>query len=334
MEQNSLTNKPLYQPCWISYLGSVSGIMKTMGKEEHDLVNTGGFTGYAFALPNVSKDSTCPSGPTSLGKMWDLIFEGTNALGFKTQLYYDHGCFPSEEGVITPEDRERAIELFQIVAKFIDKKESVVLWGIPIPEYGIITGYQGTSYLASTFRWLINQPEEPVAFDALQAPGSLHAITITKQRTDRNSQDVKITLKRAIALAEGKLTEENYVSGVKAYEEWAKVLENAPSEQVLYHGNSYNGECTQEAKNIACEFLKRLAKQGLSSENSENLLEASKEYKKITKILKSFVDLFPFASHGEIPKENRLTGANILRSIIPHEKRALALMKMVYNAMK
>ncbi|MHA1979060.1 MAG: hypothetical protein ACW98I_19300, partial [Candidatus Hodarchaeales archaeon] len=121
--------KPLYQACWISYLGSVSGILKFYGKREHDIVNTGGITGYAFALPNVSISSTCPSGPTSLGDMWKIIFEGTNALGYKTHLFVDPGGFPSQGGVVNPEDRQRAIKLFQIIKESIDKNEYIVLWG-------------------------------------------------------------------------------------------------------------------------------------------------------------------------------------------------------------
>ncbi len=334
MNEKKETKKPLYQSCWISYLGSVSGIMKSLGKEEHDLVSTGGITGYAFALPNVFKGSTCPSGPTSLGKMWELIFEGTNALGFKTRLYEDPECFPSQEGKVTPEDHQRAIKLFQFVKKAIDKKESVVLWGLPIPEYGIVTGYEGTSYLASTYRRLTNQPETPVAYDALEAPGNLHAIIITNQVSDIASQNVKNILKRAVILADGTLTEEGYIAGVHAYEEWANVLENASSEKVLYHGNSYVGECTLEAKIIASDYLKRLGKQIPNEKTSTHLIGASKEYLQVANLLKTFTKLFPFAPQGEMPPKKRLKGASILRNIIPHEEKALASLKMAYDSVK
>ncbi len=333
MSSNKLTNGPLYQPCWNSYLGSLSGILKAMGKEEHDLINVGGFTGYAFALPNVLKDIPCPSGPTSLGKMWELILEGTDALGFESQLYEDEGCFPSQENIVSPEDRLRVEKLFQVVKKSIDKNEAVILWGVPVPEYGIVTGYQDTRYEASTFRRLINQPEDLVAYDSLQSPGSLHAITITKNKSDLDTQNVKITLKRALTLSNGDLTEKGYIAGVKAYEEWANILENAPADKSFYHGNSYVGECTLEAKVIACEFLKRLTENYPVGESANSLLAASREFGNVFELLKSFTQLFPFAFQGEVATEKRSEGASLIRRCIPYEKRALMFMKSAYDSL-
>lgn len=334
MMRKKLTIEPAYQPCWISYLGSVSGVMKALGKEEHDLINTGGYTGYAFALPNVSKLSTCPSGPTALGKMWQEIMKGTDALGYSTEQIDDPGCYPMQEGQITPKDRNRADKIFQRIKKAIDLNYPVVLWGIPIPEYGIVTGYQESSYMVSTFRRLMNQPDDPIAFDSLQAPGGLHAVIFENQKNEITMSDDIKALQRAITLAKGHLAEENYVAGALAYKEWAKVLETAPKENVLYHGNSYVNECTLEAKDLAAAFLGRLAEKYHSEPFSDHLRKAAKKFNEIVGILKSFQEIFPFAFEGEISKEKRLKGAKILREAIPHEKQALALMKKALDAWK
>ncbi|MFX1517063.1 MAG: ArsR/SmtB family transcription factor [Promethearchaeota archaeon] len=327
--EKTLTIKPVYQPCWISYLGSVSGVMKALGKEDHDLVNTGGYTGYAFALPNVAKGSTCPSGPTALGQMWNEIMKGTDTLGYATSVYDDHKCYPAQEGQVTDEDRNRATELFKTVKKAIDRDEPVVLWGIPIPEYGIVTGYQDKNYLVSTFRRLNNIPDNPVAFDALQAPGALHAIIFNKQYTEITAKEDKLTLQRAIILAEGQLTESNYVAGAQAYEEWASVLEKGA--ELIYHGNAYVNECTREAKAIAAEFLKRLATKYQDQPVVSLLKEAAEEYSKIVSLLTSFREIFPFAMEGEMTEEKRQKGVQILREAIPLEKQALTLLKKVYE---
>ncbi|MHA2247799.1 MAG: ArsR/SmtB family transcription factor [Candidatus Hodarchaeales archaeon] len=329
-----LTIKPKYQPCWISYLGSVSGVMKALGKEEHDLVNTGGYTGYSFALPNVSKGTTCPSGPTSLGKMWQEIMKGTDALGYNTKQYDDPNSYPAQEGLITPEDRNRANKLFQRVKIAIDNNNPAILWGLPIPEYGIVTGYQENSYLVSTFRSLINQPDDPVAFDALQAPGGLHAIIFKNQTSEILLSEDRNALQRAITLAEGHLTENNYVAGVHAYEEWANVLETAPQENVLYHGNSYVNECTLEAKDLSAAFLGRIAKNTQSEPFSAHLIEAAEKFNEVVKLLKSFQKIFPFAFEGDLSEEKRLKGAKILQEAIPHEEQALAMMKKALDAWK
>ena len=325
--EKTLTIKPVYQPCWISYLGAVSGVMKALGKEEHDLVNTGGYTGYSFALPNVAKGSTCPSGPTALGQMWNEIMKGTDVLGYTTRIYDDHKCYPAQEGQVTDEDRNRATELFQVIKKAIDKDEPVVLWGIPIPEYGIVTGYQEKNYLVSTFRRLNDIPDNPVAFDALQAPGALHAIIFEKQQSDITLKEDKSTLQRAITLAEGQLTDENYIAGAQAYEEWASVLEKGT--ELIYHGNAYVNECTREAKVIAAEFLKRLATKYQGQPVSSLLNEAAEEYSKIGSLLTSFREIFPFAMEGEMTEEKRMKGAQILREAAPLEKQALSLLKKV-----
>jgi len=328
--EKSLTIKPVYQPCWISYLGAVSGVMKALGREEHDLVNTGGYTGYAFALPNVAKGSTCPSGPTALGQMWNEIIKGTDTLGYATSVYDDHKCYPAQEGQVTSEDRKRATQMFQTVKEAIDDDKPVVLWGVPIPEYGIVTGYQeNKNYLVSTFRRLQNQPDTPIAFDALQAPGALHAIIFDKQYTEITANRDKLTLQRAITLAEGQLTEANYVAGAQAYEEWASVLEKGT--EIIYHGNSYVNECTIEAKVIAAEFLKRLAAKYQDQPFASLLNEAAEEYSKIVTSLTSFREIFPFAMEGEMTEEKCLKGAQILREAIPLEKQALALLKNAYE---
>ncbi len=332
MMEKKIAIDPKYQPCWISYLGAVSGVMKALGREEHDLVNTGGYTGYAFALPNVLKGTTCPSGPTALGQMWNEIINGTNFLGYKTRIYADYKCFPTQEGELNSDDRKRANKLFQVVKEAIDNNEPIVLWGLPIPEYGIVSGYQEKNYIVSTYRRLMNQPDLPVAFNALQAPGGLHAIIFEDKASEIPAEADKMTLQRAITLAKGDLTENNYIAGAKAYKEWAEVLEKAPQKDIIYHGNAYVNECTLEAKEIAAAFLRRLAAKYEQSSYCNHLLRATEEYDKIIELLKSFQRLFPFAFEGDLSEEKRYKGAKLLQEAVPYEMKALEMMQQALNA--
>ena len=334
MDEKRISCDPIYQPTWISYLGAVSGIMKALGKTEHDTINVGGYTGYTFALPNVSKKTTCPSGPTALGRMWKEIEKGTTALGYKTRVFEESKSFPSEDGKLTEEDSKRAKKLFQLVKKAINNDEPVILWGIPIPEYGIVKGYQDNSYIVSTYRRLTNQPDDPIAFDSLHAPGCLHAIIIEKQFDEITTSDDRNMLNRAITLAEGQLAEEGYVAGALAYEEWAKILEKGPEKNLSYQGNSYVNECTLEAKALAAEFFKRLVKKYETRPFSSSLLKASEEFLKVVDLLKSFQKIFPFAFEGDFSEEKRKKGAETLRNATPHESQALAHMKDAYNTWK
>ena len=102
--------KPVYQPCWISYLGAVSGILKSLGRN-HDIIDVGGYSGWSFLI-NVSKGVTCPSGPTA-HRAYSDILKGTEALGFSIEGYNDLGGFPSKEGELSEKDSVRALKMFE-----------------------------------------------------------------------------------------------------------------------------------------------------------------------------------------------------------------------------
>ena len=105
MKKREVEIKPVYQPCWISYLGAASGILRSLGKN-HDIVDVGGYSGWGF-LVNVSKGDLCPSGPTA-HRAYSDIFEGTQSLGFKLKGYSDNGTYPSKEGELSEEEAKEA----------------------------------------------------------------------------------------------------------------------------------------------------------------------------------------------------------------------------------
>ena len=125
MEKKMVTNPATWDSAWISYLGAVLGVLKSIGKEE-SLASVGGYSGYVFALPNVLTSATCPSGPTALGEdIWNLILKSTELLGFKVQSFIDMGSFPSEEGSLTDQDIKRAENLFTYVKEAIDRAREI-----------------------------------------------------------------------------------------------------------------------------------------------------------------------------------------------------------------
>ncbi|UCE12678.1 MAG: helix-turn-helix transcriptional regulator [Candidatus Heimdallarchaeota archaeon] len=322
--------KVSYQPCWISYLGAVSGVLKYLGKD-HDICNVGGYSGYVFALPNVSKGTTCPSGPTALA-VWEEIIKATDTLGFKVQSYDENQSFPSQNGDLTPEDLERAQNLFKQVKNVIDNEDRpVVLWGLQIPEYGIVKGYTDDSYIVSTYRSLMDQPDTPLRFDSLQAPGCLHAIYFKENSPPISEEEDRKAIQRAIAFTQGTKVQDGYVAGSAAYEEWANVLDKGRSQDLLYHGNAYVAACTLEAKELSLAFLRRLADKYKGKKQAEILLQVSQEYEKVVTVLKELQQLFPFAMEGEMPEEKRMKGTQLLRSVIPYESHILSLLQQCYE---
>lgn len=336
MDKKEIDKNVEYQPCWLSYTGAVAGSLKALGTE-CDIVDVGGYSGYAFMI-NVFKETTCPSGPTALtDKVWEMIHKGTEMLGWKMEHWFDNTPYPMKEGAPTPEEHEKVKKLFEKVKKEIEEKDRpVVLWGLVIPEYGIVKGYQGNSYLVSTFRKLTEpgKPEDPVAYHELKAPGCLDAyffkdkIKVDRQKTDRQA------LERAINFATGSVPVHNkYVAGPAALDEWANQLENLPNDKLIYMGNSYVGNCVAEGRAMSAAFLKRLAKR-LKGKQSKHLLDAAKSYEQGAELMEQFNKVFPFKQQGEMTLEDRKKGAEILRKVKPLEEKAIENMKKALKEWK
>ncbi len=327
LNRKVISKKVEYQPCWLSYTGAIAGSLKGL-RVSCDVVDVGGYSGYAFII-NVSKGLTCPSGPTALpSETWKQIHTGTESLGWTMEQYEYPHSYPAEEGNPTPEEVKTAKELFEKIKKEIDEKDRpVVLWGLVVPEYGIVKGYEGNSYVASTFRRLNKQPETPIPFHDLKAPGCIDAFFF-RDRIDEDAQaSDKEALERAIrfAVAEVPILN-NYVAGPGALAEWADVLENVPEEKQNYHGNSYVGACVAEGRAMSSEFLKRLAEK-YDREQSKHLLNAADCYKKGAKLMREFTGIFPFEFKGEMKRADRGRGADILRKVKPLEEKAIQHMR-------
>ena len=327
LSQKIISKKAVYQPCWLSYTGAMAGSLKALGVN-CDIVDVGGYSGYAFLI-NVSKGITCPSGPTALGAVWRQIHKATESLGWTLERYAGSSrCYPEVEGKHAPNEIELARKLFEKVKQEIGNRDMpVILWGLVVPEYGIVTGYKRESYLTSTFRHLTNQSEDPILFYDLHAPGGLEAFFFrNKIKTDQTLLG-REALERAVRFAEAETpTLDNYVSGPEAFDEWADVLENLPEEKQNYHGNSYVAACVCEELAISGEFLKRLASKH-PGKNSEHLLAAAECYAKGAQLMEEFTRIFPFKFQGEMKTKNRKRAAQLLRKVKPFEEEAIGHMK-------
>lgn len=333
MEEYILDKKPIYQPAWISYLSAVTGVLNYLGLD-CDIYDVGGRTGYAFIV-HVSRGTTCPSGPTAMAdQTWIDIHRATgNAFGYEFNVWSDNRSFPSQEGDLSEEDLLRAKKFFNKVKEIIKtKKTPAIIWGIPIPEYGIVYGIKGDSYIVSTFR-SIHDPksDSPIKFTDLQAPGCLDLLYFGKKKPLDIYKEDKESLERAITLAQGGkgIERENYIAGPEAYTEWARVLKNGNIDDMNLHGNSYVAECYHEGKTIAKEYLKRLAERYPSTPYKEFMIKASTSFTEAEKQLGEFCKLFPFGKFKEIilTADNRALGAKILLTAKKHEEDAIDYMK-------
>ncbi len=334
LSKKVISKKVEYQPCWLSYTGAIAGSLRALGVD-CDTVDVGGRSGYAFII-NVSKGVTCPSGPTALpSETWKQIHKGTESLGLSIESYVYPSSYPTEEGNPTPQELEIVKNLFEKIKREIDERDRpVVLWGLAIPEYGIVKGYEGNSYITSTYRHLTDQPEDPIPFYDLKAPGCIDAFFFRdKVKRDATVAD-REALERAINFASANVPIlGNYVGGPAALDEWADVLENLPEEKQNYHGNSYVGACVYEGRFMSAEFLKRLSKK-YQGKQSKHLQEAAECYERGAELMKEFTWIFPFKFQGEMKLEDRKKAAEILRKVKPFEEEAIRHMKKALEEWK
>jgi len=318
-----------YSPCWLSLLGALSGSLNALGTKA-DIVDVGGYTGLPFLI-NVSKGETCPSGPTALHiKTFLQLLDGVELLGWRVQNFEYPHSYPGRADGPSPEELKVVKGVFEKVKREIDRKDRpVVLYGLVAPEYGIVRGYEGDSYIVSTFR-NAEDPEaddEPVPYHKLNAPGCVDAIYFAGKVKVRRSQARKLALSRAMKFARGEAdTQKNYVSGPAALEEWAMVLEELPQDSQNYMGNSYVGACVQEGRQLSSAFLKRMSGH-MSFSRSRHLSSASDSYAKGAKAMAEFTRIFPFRFEGKMPMSRRRKGASLLREVMAHEERAILRME-------
>jgi hypothetical protein len=297
-----VSNDVKYEPAWLSYLASVTGVMKYYGKNV-TIEKVGGYSGYSFLL-NMAEVFICPSGPTAHPlEIWEEVHNGTNPLGVTIHQWSENESFPETEFAISSRDQQRSKILFEKVKSAIDtSNRPVIIWGIPVPEYGIVKGYENNTYIVSTFRYLNRLPDNPIKYDALQSPGCLEMLTLEPNTEQETEETMFTALKRALKFAKGSFTPvKGYKVGPKALDQWIDHLEHEDDKRRPYHGNSYLGVCTGESFQLSSKFLATLS----NILKNEKLSKASEFYAKAANSIESLVKIFPFGFEGILEIEKR-----------------------------
>jgi DNA-binding HxlR family transcriptional regulator len=320
-----VTNVGIYQPHGLSYPAAISGVLQAVG-EKWDVDDVTAFTGYGFLI-NLAKDFICPSGPTAL-EAWSTIQNATEKLGWKLGHYFELESFPSNQDYTQPlseKDEKRARNFFEKVKEAINKYDHpVVIWGIPVPEYGVVNGYQDDYYLVSTFRTLLKQEETPIAYNKIQAPGCIELITLEKKTHSPTDKDYKESLARALEMAKGEGVPLNgYVAGIEAYNVLKKQLLETEEKKISAFAFAYIIDCYYCGRHSAFTYLKKLADKYKKEEFGKEIEKTAKTYEKISNTYKELQDHFPFSGKQDLSLENRQTCAKILEEIKELEKQAI-----------
>lgn len=312
-----------YPRGWLSYISCFTGALNSLRKDV-DCIDVAGYSGYAFFM-NVAVGITDPSSPTYIVPM-NIFYEGMDTFGWRIKEIF----------VELPRSKEKLpIKVKQFQDFFNKIKEGlkrtqrpVILWGIPIPEFGIVNGFKGNYYVVNTLRSPAPEyfgKDKPIKFDDIISPGRLQCFLFEKKIAPPRQLDAdNQAIQRSIDISRINEKNQDYISGPAAFEEWANTLEGE-IDYISYHGNSYIGECMLETAKYAQAFIKRLYKR---YENL-HLKNAFESFQAIEKGLEKFEKLFPFSFDGDLGIKKRREGAKILRNLKPFAHDAFDQLKIL-----
>lgn len=361
--RSHISSNPLYQSGWNSYVAAVSGVLESLGVT-YDHYYLSGRTGYCFIL-RISKGMFGYIGEGILNdKTWQAIYKGTNSFGWTVNEWSLQTVIDETNPVDT--DSEPAREMFERIKFIIDKYDSpVVVWGIPMPNFGIVKGYDENNYIVSSYLRKEGKQEVPIPYDSISAKISWSGGVYRFLYFTRNNEAILIdeverdAILRAINMASGmdlhpdtRIHGFSHVFGLEVYDEWANILLNNDSISRL--SNGFYGRYYHDAKSVAMEYLERLGRKysELKLAQGELLLEASTQYRLIKNLFEEYLIQFPYYRElikkkkgdyktdltkidyeklEKLKKEEREKGYEIMFKAKDHEKTAIGLLKEAHE---
>jgi hypothetical protein len=283
-EQTETVSVPMevvYAPAWLTWVAATTTCLRTL-EVACDAVDVAGMTGYAFHLA-VAR-GLCPSGPTALD--WGALLPGVWRLGRATTAFQAI-CFtgPKESEAV----REQYREAHAMARREVAAGRPCVVWGAYVPEFAAVVGITGDSYQVKSFRECMGEPQPPIPFDALNAPGGAYLLAFPMATELPPADADRQAVARAVARFRTPSPDLNYQSGAAAYDRW---IEELQARRADAGGNSYNAACYAEGRRFAREFLGRVA--GRNPAVAGPLGAAVQEYAAAAQAMERVAALFPF----------------------------------------
>ncbi|TFB22840.1 hypothetical protein E3U55_06275 [Filobacillus milosensis] len=258
-------------------------------KEDYDLPQVMGYTGFAFRI-NINAADVDVAGPTAFD--WESIFErGLANLGIKATTVRTKDFVAP-----TPEELKQAIAMVQ---DSIDQGVPAISWDMHVPEFGNIYGYddQKQAFMAKD-----PAGDQPLPYEKLGRGQVNEMFVATVQDSfeiDRKSQ-LKNALEMAIEHARYREHQHElppYENGLKGYDAWIEAFEKG---QVSEFGNAYNIHVVQDARRVAAKFFDWLKVEWKDDERISNLCyDAQEKYNEVANHLEELIELYPFPQGGE-----------------------------------
>jgi len=325
INENKVSNPALYEGGWNSYISTITGVLNFLG-DQHDYIYVSGITGYCFlvSIPGIIRTSLIKE--NNPADVWQEIYKGTESFGWQLKKWEQRRNSPGKWNLIG-EDVELALKVFNQVKEIIDNDTPVILFGIHGAGFGIINGYRNDSYLVSSYYRKEGQNEVPIRFDQLRILNKFIYYYFDEKKEKEETEVIeKKALERALEFAKGTTySNRGYYVGPQAYDFWEYMLNEGKEENIDKYGNSVLGIYYFDAKDVAFEYLDRLARKYKNTPQGVNLKEASKSYRDAKIYLEKFTVLFPYfePENSRLTVDKRKKGAEILKKVNISEIEAI-----------
>ena len=308
---------------WLTWVAATTSCLEALDVS-CDQIDVAGQTGYAFVM-TVHRE-LCPSGPTMFD--WGMLDHGVHMLGRSTLVFGSSDCHNQERA----DDRTRrhCQVAFELVTQEVMEGRPCVLWGAYVPEFAAVIGVEDGRYLVKSFRQVLGQAEEPIPYDALDAPGGPYVMAFPSGTAVRNREVLadRYAVGNAVTLLKRPTVFREYGFGLESYPVWIEALE---SDSAIGFGNAYNAQCWAEAKGFARAWLERVAER--QKKVRVPLRRAAEMYADVETAMRCVAELFPFPEDGETADEgNRQKAVACLQEAHAAEIRAVEALQAAVHA--
>ena len=332
-KMKQVSSDPKFIPHNLTLLGAISGVMKALGSKI-SIDELAGLTGFCF-LTVIGQDRLWVSAPTG-HTLRNSFLEILSNSGWEFHMIVDKGSLPSDNDPTKPLsaiDEKRARNLLKLIKKEIDNDRPVVLWGIPVPEWGIVKGYKDDNYIVSTFRHIEEKFENQIPYNKINAQGAISALFVKDVSKEKlTAEDYKESIKRAISISkENKYGREGHITGFSAYDRWAYLIENEKDMGTKYFGNAYIIKSFLAGRKSVVKYLKKISNINRNLPQQVSIEKAIKKYQKVVEFYEKLSELFPHIYSGVLNQEKISKGASLIRILKKLEEEGVNYLEQALN---
>ncbi|RCX17016.1 RNA polymerase sigma factor (sigma-70 family) [Fontibacillus phaseoli] len=320
--RNQLQERGIYiGEIWDTYALSVQHALQYTNFNHYSMSEIMGLTGQAFRL-QVHRDRVDLAGVTAFH--WRNVFgKGLLNLGFAGRSIGD--------GSRIPQSHELLVEAFSFIHQMIDHGQPVIVWGVQLPFFAVIHGYDDEQRL---FRITGLFEQTHLGYEELGREWSadLFALSLGTPIALNPQDALRGALGMVLTHAEGqeRTPHADYVQGLAAYDSWISALSSG---QVDPLSHAYTVWCTANARSFAVQFLELVA----NRPEVYGLLicrlagEAADYYGKATDALRQMCKLFPFPGGGNPGEpEVKEIGLQLLEKAKVDEVQGLQILEALF----